>query len=53
MLKVTGDGKKLALDPRCIDPLLSDESGSKLNYCADKMCIRDRICLFCIRTATV
>ena len=34
MLKVTGDGKKLALDPRCIDPLLSDESGSKLNYCA-------------------
>ena len=38
MLKVTGDGKKLALDPRCIDPLLSDESGSKLNYCADNVC---------------
>lgn len=37
MLKVTGDGKKLALDPRCIDPLLSDESGSKLNYCADNV----------------
>lgn len=38
MLKVTGDGKRLALDPRCIDPLLSDESGSKLNYCADNVC---------------
>lgn len=38
MLKVTGDGKKLALDPRCIDPSLSDESGSKLNYCADNVC---------------
>lgn len=37
MLKVTGDGKKLALDPRCIDPLLSDESGSKLNFCADNV----------------
>ena len=37
MLKVTGDGKKLALDPRCIDPLLFDESGSKLNYCADNV----------------
>ena len=37
MLKVTGDGKKLALDPRCIDPLLSDEGGSKLNFCADNV----------------
>ena len=37
MLKVTGDGKKLALDPRCIDPMLSDESGSKLNFCADNV----------------
>ena len=37
MLKVTGDGKKLALDPRCIDPLLSDESGSKFNFCADNV----------------
>ena len=37
MLKVTGNGKKLALDPRCIDPLLPDESGSKLNYCADNV----------------
>ena len=37
MLKVTGDGKKLALDPRCIDPSLSDEGGSKLNFCADNV----------------
>ena len=37
MLKVTGDGKKLALDPRCIDPSLSDERGSKLNFCADNV----------------
>lgn len=37
MLKVTGDGKKLALDPRCIEPSLSDESGSKLNFCADNV----------------
>lgn len=37
MLKVTGDGKKLALDPRCIDPSLSDESGSKLSFCADNV----------------
>ena len=37
MLKVTGDGKKLALDPRCIDPLLSDECGSKLSFCADNV----------------
>ena len=37
MLKVTGDGKKLALDPRCIDPSFSDESGSKLSFCADNV----------------
>ena len=37
MLKVTGDGKKLALDSRCIDPSLSDESGSKLSFCADNV----------------
>ena len=35
MLKVTGDGKKLALDPRCIDPMMADENDSKLNYCAE------------------
>ena len=34
MLKVTSDGKKLALDPRCFDPNAVDEMGSKLNECA-------------------
>ncbi len=37
MLKVTGDGKKLALDPRCIDPMMADENDSKLNYCAENV----------------
>lgn len=35
MLKVTSDGKKLALDPRCLVPSTLDEEGSKLNICAD------------------
>ena len=35
MLKVTSDGKKLALDPRCFVPSSLDEEGSKLNVCAD------------------
>lgn len=34
MLKITSDGKKLALDPRCYDPKSSDEEGSKINACA-------------------
>ena len=34
MLKVTSDGKKLALDPRCYLPVSEDEEGSKLNACA-------------------
>ena len=34
MLKVTSDGKKLALDPRCFVPESRDEAGSKLNECA-------------------
>ena len=33
MLKVTNDGRKLALDQRMIDPLLPDEDGSKVNAC--------------------
>ncbi len=37
MLKVTGDGKKLALDPRCLDIMAADEKESKLNYCADNV----------------
>ena len=31
MLKITSDGRKLALDQRVIDPSLPDEAGSKLN----------------------
>ena len=35
MLKVTSDGKKLALDVRCFDPFLKDEGSGKLDECAD------------------
>ena len=37
MLKVTSDGKKLALDPRCFVPTCKDEEGSKLNACAQNI----------------
>ena len=37
MLKVTSDGKKLALDPRCYLPTSEDEEGSKLNACAQNI----------------
>ena len=37
MLKVTNDGRKLALDQRMIDPLLPDEDGSKVNACAGEV----------------
>ncbi|HFU6735274.1 TPA: helicase-related protein [Streptococcus agalactiae] len=33
MLKITNDGKKLALDQRLINPLLPDNSDSKVNVC--------------------
>lgn len=33
MLKITNDGKKLALDQRLINPLLSDNPDSKVNVC--------------------
>lgn len=33
MLKITNDGRKLALDQRLIDPLLPDYEGSKINAC--------------------
>lgn len=33
MLKVTSDGRKLALDQRIINPLLPDDPGSKVNAC--------------------
>ena len=37
MLKVTNDGRKLALDQRMIDQLLPDEDGSKVNACAGEV----------------
>ncbi len=37
MLKVTSDGKKLALDPRCYLPTSEDDAGSKLNACAQNI----------------
>lgn len=37
MLKVTSDGKKLALDPRCFDPMSEDEDGSKLNEAVQRI----------------
>ena len=37
MLKVTSDGKKLALDPRCYVDTAGDENGSKLNECATRV----------------
>jgi len=36
MLKITNDGRKLALDQRLINPLLPDEEGSKVNSCVEK-----------------
>lgn len=37
MLKITSDGKKLALDPRCFVPDSEDEAGSKLNEAAQRI----------------
>ncbi len=37
MLKVTSDGKKLALDPRCYVPESDDEDGNKLNEAAQRI----------------
>ncbi len=37
MLKITNDGRKLALDQRIIDPMLPDEASSKVNACADNI----------------
>lgn len=37
MLKITSDGKKLALDPRCFVPDAEDEEGSKLNEAAQRI----------------
>ena len=37
MLKVTNDGRKLALDQRMMNPLLPDEEGSKVNACVQEV----------------
>lgn len=37
MLKVTGDGRKAALDMRLVDGMAHDYDGSKINLCADKV----------------
>lgn len=37
MLKITNDGRKLALDQRMINPMLPDFEGSKLNVCVDNI----------------
>lgn len=36
MLKITNDGRKLALDQRLIDDMFPDEKNSKVAICADK-----------------
>ena len=37
MLKITNDGRKLALDQRLTDALLPDDPDSKVNLCADNI----------------
>ena len=37
MLKVTNDGRQLALDQRLIDPMLPDDPESKVNACVDNV----------------
>lgn len=37
MLKITSDGRKLGLDQRIINPLLSDDPDSKVNACIDNV----------------
>ena len=37
MLKITNDGRKLALDQRLIDPMLPDDQESKVNACVDNI----------------
>ena len=36
MLKITNDGRKLALDQRLINPMLPDDGDSKSNACVEK-----------------
>ena len=38
MLKITNDGRKLALDQRLSNSLLPDDPGSKVNACVEEIC---------------
>ena len=37
MLKITGDGRKIGLDQRLVDPALPDDPGSKVNACVSNV----------------
>ena len=37
MLRITNDGRKLALDQRLTNPLLPDDPGSKVNACVEEI----------------
>lgn len=37
MFKITGDGRKLGLDPRLINPSFEDDPGTKLNVCVNNV----------------
>lgn len=37
MLCVTGDGRKAALDMRCVDPLAGNDRGNKVNACIERV----------------
>lgn len=37
MLKITSDGRKIGLDQRMMNPLLPDESGTKVNACLENV----------------
>lgn len=37
MLKITNDGRKLALDQRMLNDMLPDFEGSKINACVDNI----------------
>ena len=37
MLKITSDGRKLGLDQRVVNPMLPDETGTKVNQCVENI----------------
>lgn len=46
MLKITNDGRKLALDQRLVNELLPDDPGSKVSVCAEKAMKSGKIQLY-------